>query len=395
MKRTTRTLLIATVAVAAITLTVGAIDAALAQGSPFGVGTPKSAPPATGTGIVGWIMVKQAEFYKGLSGAIRTAKTDWYGLWLLLGLSFAYGVFHAAGPGHGKAVISSYVIANRETWWRGVVLSFASAMVQATVAVVLVGIAAVLLNATAATMKTTVYWIEIVSYLLIVAIGLRLIWAKGRAMLSTWRDIHTPKTVGAAATPAHLLDDHAHHDHAHAHHDQAHHGRDHHHDHAAHAHQDHAQHDHAHHAHGHNHPHHAHDHACCDDHGSAWSHAHAPEPSELAGPGGWKRGLTAVFAVGLRPCSGAILVLVFTLAQGLFWAGVLATFVMGFGTAIMVAAIAVLSVMATGWAERVASTRGGYGMLFMRGLEVAAALLITAFGALLLMGYMASERLLA
>ena len=213
MKRTTRTLLIATVAVAAIALAVGAIDAALAQGSPFGVGTPKSAPAATGTGIVGWIMVKQAEFYKGLAGAIRTAKTDWYGLWLLLGLSFAYGVFHAAGPGHGKAVISSYVVANRETWWRGVVLSFASAMVQATVAVVLVGIAAVLLNATAATMKTTVYWIEIISYLLIIAIGLRLIWAKGRAMLTTWRDIRTPKTVGAAATPAHLRDDRDH-DHA-------------------------------------------------------------------------------------------------------------------------------------------------------------------------------------
>jgi nickel/cobalt exporter len=393
MKRTMRRLLTATVAVAAIVLAVGAIDAALAQGSPFGVGTPKSAPAASGTGIVGWIMVKQAEFYKGLSGAIRTAKTDWYGLWLLLGLSFAYGVFHAAGPGHGKAVISSYVIANRETWWRGVVLSFASAMVQAAVAVVIVGIAAVLLNATAATMKTTVYWIEVVSYLLIIAIGLRLIWAKGRAMLTTWRDIRTPKTVGAAATPAHLRDDHPHHDHAHHGHDHQHaHAT---HDHATHDHAAHAHHDHAHHAHGHDHHHHGHDHACCDDHGSAWSHAHAPEPSELAGPGGWKRGLTAIFAVGLRPCSGAILVLVFTLAQGLFWAGVVATFVMGLGTAIMVAAIAVLSVLATGWAERVASTRGGYGMLFMRGLEVAAALLITAFGTLLLMGYMATERLLA
>jgi nickel/cobalt exporter len=105
--------------------------------------------------------------------------------------------------------------------------------------------------------------------------------------------------------------------------------------------------------------------------------------------------LTAVFAVGLRPCSGAILVLVFTLAQGLFWAGVVATFVMGLGTAIMVATIAVFSVLATHWAERFASTRGGVGMLFMRGIEVAAALLITAFGALLLMGFMASERLFA
>ena len=404
MKRTTRTLLIAGVAITGALVLAGLIDAALAQGSPFGAGTPKSGPATQYTGVVGWIMVKQAEFYKSLSGAIRAAKTDGSALWLLFGLSFAYGVFHAAGPGHGKAVISSYVIANRETWWRGVVLSFASAMVQATVAVAVVGIAAVALNATAATMKNAVYWIEIVSYLLIIAIGLRLVWAKGRAMLGTWRDIHKPKTVGAAATPAaqlhdhhdHAHHDHAHHDHGHAHgHDHAHHdhAHDHHdHGHAAHAHHDHAHHDHAH----HDHAHHGHDHANCDhDHGSAWSHAHAPEPSELAGPGGWTRGLTAIFAVGLRPCSGAILVLVFTLAQGLFWAGVVATFVMGLGTAIMVASIAVISVIATKWADRVASTRGGYGMLFMRGIEVAAALLITAFGALLLMGYMASERLLA
>jgi nickel/cobalt exporter len=392
MKRTTRTLLIAGVAITGALLAAGLIDAALAQSSPFGVGTPKSGPATPYTGVVGWIMQKQAEFYKSLSGAIRAAKTDGSALWVLFGLSFAYGVFHAAGPGHGKAVISSYVVANRETWWRGVVLSFASAMVQAAVAVAVVGIAAVLLNATAATMKTAVYWIEIVSYLLIIAIGLRLVWAKGRAAISTWRDIHKPKTVGAAATPAaHFEGDHghAHHDHAH---DQAQGHDHHHHDHAAHAHHDHAHHEHAH----HDHDHHGHDHAHCDhDHGSAWSHAHAPEPSELAGPGGWKRGLTAIIAVGLRPCSGAILVLVFTLAQGLFWAGVVATFVMGLGTAIMVATIAVISVLATHWAERFASTRGGYGMLFMRGIEVAAALLITAFGTLLLMGYMASERLLA
>ena len=80
--------------------------------------------------------------YQSLSGAIRAAKTDGTALWVLFGLSFAYGIFHAAGPGHGKAVISSYVVANRETWWRGVVLSFASAMVQAAVAVAVVGVLA-------------------------------------------------------------------------------------------------------------------------------------------------------------------------------------------------------------------------------------------------------------
>ena len=76
---------------------------------------------------------------------------------------------------------------------------------------------------------------------------------------------------------------------------------------------------------------------------------------ELAGPGGWKRGLSAIVAVGLRPCSGAILVLVFSLAQGLFWAGVVSTFIMGLGTAITVAAIATIAVGAKAWAGRFAT----------------------------------------
>jgi nickel/cobalt transporter (NicO) family protein len=79
-------------------------------------------------------------------------------------------------------------------------------------------------------------------------------------------------------------------------------------------HDDHAPAEHSHHGHDHTLAH-AHDH---DDEGSAlpWGHAHGPEPEQLAGPGGWRHGLSAIVAVGLRPCSGAILVLVFALAQG-------------------------------------------------------------------------------
>jgi nickel/cobalt exporter len=78
---------------------------------------------------------------------------------------------------------------------------------------------------------------------------------------------------------------------------------------------------------------------------SAWGHAHWPEPAELAGAGGWRRGLSAVVAVGLRPCSGAIIVLIFALAQDLLWTGVGATLIMGLGTAMTVAAIATLAVL--------------------------------------------------
>ena len=98
-------------------------------------------------------------------------------------------------------------------------------------------------------------------------------------------------------------------------------------------------------------------------------------------------------AVGLRPCSGAILVLVFALAQGIFWAGIAATFVMGLGTAITVAAIATLTVTATAFAARLAATRTGYGALALRGIEVVASIVVLLFGVALLAGYMASERL--
>jgi nickel/cobalt exporter len=356
-------------------------DPAFAQGSPFGA--PRTAPPPP-DGIVGWLLAKQSEFYRGLSGSIRAAKKDGSAVWGLFALSFAYGVFHAAGPGHGKAVISSYVVANGETWWRGVVLSFASALLQALVAVAIVGVAAVLLGATRRTMDGTIWWIEVISYGLIAVLGARLLWVKGRALIAAWRKYRANEE--SAHTPAQ-------HDHAHAH-----------------VHGDHAHHDHADHGHGHAHHNHAHgdkhDHkhgAACsghhdhdhDDHASAWGHAHAPEPQELAGPGGWKRGLSAIIAVGLRPCSGAILVLVFALAQGLFWAGVASTFIMGLGTAITVAAIASLAVGARGLAQRFASARPGPGMLVLRGLEVAAALLVFIFGIALLTGYIASERMFA
>lgn len=357
-------------ALAGLLLMAGALDAAFAQAGPFGAPRAQAPAPPMG-GVLGWIFAKQAEFYRQFSSLIRAAKADGSVAWGLFGLSFLYGIFHAAGPGHGKAVISSYMVANEETWVRGVVLSFASALLQALVAVVVVGIAAALLNATAATMSRAVNLIEILSYSLIILIGVRLLWVKGRVFLTTLQTLHRPAAVGAAVTPAHHRHDHAHGDHDHAH---AHHGHDH----------DHHQHC-AGHAHDHDHDH--------DDHASAWGHAHAPEPEELAGPGGWKRGLSAIVAVGLRPCSGAILVLVFALAQGLFWTGVVSTFIMGLGTAITVAAIATIAVFAKAWAKRVADTQSGFGMLAMRGIEVGAAVVIIAFGVLLLTGYIVSERM--
>jgi nickel/cobalt transporter (NicO) family protein len=352
----------------------GAITSAWS--APFGAPHPSAV--TSSSGLIGWIFTEQAAFYRSLSGFIRASKQDGVAMWELFGISFLYGVFHAVGPGHGKAVISSYLVANEETWRRGVVLSFVSAAIQSVVAVVIVAIAAVLLGATAKAIGLTVHLVEIVSYALVILIGLRLFYVKGRGFLLACRELSwrpTHELVFAAAPAAMRLSAVALQSsvrgpgamairagecqeggcEAHVHGFQC----------------------------DGNHDHHA----------SAWGHAHGPEPTALAGAGGWRRGLAATVAVGLRPCSGAIIVLIFALAQDLFWTGVGATLIMGLGTAATVAAIATAAVGARGLASRVAKTRAGFGMLAMRAIEVSAAALIVAFGLLLLAGYMASEQL--
>ena len=118
------------------------------------------------------------------AGLIRAAKTKGSAYWGLMGISFVYGTFHAAGPGYGKAVISSYLLANEETWRRRIVLSFASALLQAITAVAIVAIAAVLIGATANGMGNTVRVIETAGYALIALVGARLLWVKGRGFFT-------------------------------------------------------------------------------------------------------------------------------------------------------------------------------------------------------------------
>jgi len=351
-----RGIAITAAAFAAVIVFDAALHALMAQ-NPFGGPRPPAEPQVGG--IIGWILAKQSEFYRDMSATIRAAKSDGSAVWTLLGISFAYGIFHAAGPGHGKAVISSYLVANEETARRGIVLSFASALLQALVAVALVAVLAWLLSSTAKTMCSAEKAIEIASYGLIAAFGARLVWTKGGGFMRALQ----AKPVQATAA-------------AHHHHD---HGHDHGHDH----------HDHHDHHHGHDH---SHDHGDGHVHDEHCGHSHGPTPDQLAGPGGWQRGLGAIFAVGMRPCSGAILVLVFSLAQGLFWAGIAATFVMGLGTAITVATIAVVAVSAKGLARRLSAGSEGSGTLIMRGIEFGAAGLVLLFGLGLLFGYLAAER---
>lgn len=314
--------------------------AATRPSAPFGGPPPEPGLNLPRTGFFGWLQDQQRDFYGALTTALDALRTDWTAFWVLGGLSFLYGVFHAAGPGHGKVVISSYVLANESQLRRGVWLSVLSAMLQSLVAVVFVLIAAGLLGMTSIAMGDAANWIGIASYVLVILLGL---WLIARKVFG-WGHHHHGDDMAHRAH-AHLHD-HEHHDHDHDHH----HDHDHDHDHA---------HDHAH-----------------DD------HVHVVTPQAASGT--WREQLGVVLAVGLRPCSGALVVLVFALSQGLLAAGIAAVFLMGVGTAITVAVLATIAVSAKGLAQRIGGADNPVTASVVWWLELLGAVAVLGFGVLLL-----------
>ncbi len=289
------------------------------------------APTLTGEPVE-WIKAQQRAFYGKMSAALSEMKrgSAWSAALTLMALSFVYGILHAAGPGHGKAVVSAWLLANERQLKRGVMISFMAAFFQAITAVVLVSALLLTVSAAASTAKSMAIALEATSYGLIALTGLWLVWQAIR-----------PRLVSIAAVSTAPAHDHLHHqEHVHAHH------HDHHHDH---------------------------------DHGAdcGCGHAHMPSAKDLDHPVDIWKAVTIAFAVGIRPCTGGILVLLFSSALGLYWAGVAATFVMALGTAITVSIIACLAVKSRDLALKYAGhnavwlDRTAFGLKLMGGLFIA------------------------
>ncbi|MER8971630.1 MULTISPECIES: nickel/cobalt transporter [unclassified Mesorhizobium] len=348
------------------------LGSAHAQSS-LGIGTNDGmAPTATGpfAHILMWINLRQQEFYHALAGAMKAMRQDGSKLWLLIGLSFAYGIFHAAGPGHGKAVISSYMVANEVALRRGIMLSFVSALLQALTAIVVMLVAYFLLRGTAVSMTDAAWFLEIMSYVFVTLFGAWLLWRKaGPAILRLFGA--NPGYSLSAAHAGHSHAGHSHSAHAHAAHSHALHAHDHH-DHA------HDHHDHGAHA-AHDHHSHAAGEVC-----ETCGHSHAPDPALLSGDRfDWRTAWSAVAAVGIRPCSGALIVLSFALLNGLWFGGILSVLAMALGTAITVSALATLAVTAKNWAVYFAGD-GRMGNRIHSFVEIGGAAFVFLFGLLLL-----------
>jgi len=339
--------------------------AALAQNSlGLGGGEQVIQPEGPFAGFLNWINEWQAYFFKSLRDAIAALREDPSNGWYLVGLSFAYGVFHAAGPGHGKVIISSYMLANEIAARRGIALSFASAVLQGVVAIVTMGVLAFILRGSGIRSGEVATVLEIISYALVTALGAWLIWRKIikpvlKARVVKEAHDHLAAHVHASASvhsPAHA---------GHGHVRLKHHNNDHN--------------SRAHHDHGHHH-HHEHDHDDC-----GCGHDHAPDPSLLSGKKlKFKEAVSAVLSVGLRPCTGAIVVLAFAFLNGLYLAGIGATLAMSVGTGLTVATLAAMAVGAKSIALRIAGVQEA-SVFLHRVIEGTGALLVFSLGLLLLL----------
>jgi nickel/cobalt transporter (NicO) family protein len=195
----------------------------VAPGPPSAL-APTTAAPFQAPGPLGrvfaWVFDKQQSLQRTLAMSVKSLKTNPLGGAITLAvLSFVYGVLHAVGPGHGKTIISSYVVANEETVRRGVIISFIAAGLQALTAVVLVGVLLIALGATGLQVNAWSNQLETISYAMIALVGLYLLAGQVRSAWRRWQG-DRPVTV-IEARDAHGHSDHHHH---YAHHGHHHHG---------------------------------------------------------------------------------------------------------------------------------------------------------------------------
>jgi ABC-type nickel/cobalt efflux system permease component RcnA len=294
--------------------------------------------------LLAWLQQVQSDLWRGLAKAIRAAKDEGSltaASWLI-GLSFFYGVAHAAGPGHGKAIISAYLVGNESAVRRGISLSLLSAAAQGVTAIALVSILAALLGLISRDVAGVAGWLETASAWLIVAIGAWLVVQTIKASLARRR---TAKVVKAVSPKPPTADGHTHVHPAHGQHAER--------------------------------QPHVHHHGCQHD-GHHHGHAHAVVSPDQAK--GWREGLAIVVAIGARPCMGAIFVLLFALAQGVFILGVLGTAAMSLGTGITVAALAVIASTARATALKVAGSMDGWLDTVYHALGLAGGLALIILG---------------
>ncbi len=305
----------------------GVLSAGVAQasdaGNPFAPKATETEAPATPPGalersyrgLLLKIAAVQRDLNKDLHAKLKEIETSDSLLpaLIVIGVAFLYGVFHAAGPGHGKFIVTSYFLARNGPVSHGIIMSGLIALTQAVSAIVIVFVLVFAMGFGRIQVLGYAVTIELVSYALVILLGLYMAWGAFRG-----KDC----------------------DHSHGPGDDHHHGQ------------------------GHSHGHH---------------HSGGDVPWYREG----RDMIVAALAAGIRPCSGAIILLLFTMANGLYAVGILGALAMAFGVAITVSIVGLLAIGARRTIIHATDAHGAAQPLILRGVGMLGALFVVTIGALL------------
>jgi len=196
----------------------------------------------------------------------------------LLIFSFLYGVLHALGPGHGKIVITTWLATHPSKLKSSIGLTLASSLLQGLVAIALVVVVLTVLQLPARQLHMSSFWLEKGSYALVGVLGMLLCW---RAVKKLRALLQKPKFKAFT-------------------------------------------------------PHHVHDAHC------GCGHQHLPTQDQLQSGDDWRARVVIILSMGMRPCSGAIMVLLFSKVIGVFSWGVISALAMAAGTSLTITSLALL-----------------------------------------------------
>jgi nickel/cobalt exporter len=239
------------------------------------------------------ILTIQRELHQQLAYAIKEInEVGATATWPLILLSFFYGVFHAVGPGHGKIVISTYLLTQETQLRRGLLLTLIASLCQGLTAIITVLGSIAFFNLSMREVKGTAAELELVSYGLIMLVGVGLVISRARRLWRRRQHFSPPPVQNNEHTDLITV------------------------------HNDHMQ------------------------NTLECVHTHSVPQQYLDVPISWKALVGTIVSIGIRPCSGAILVLLVSYSMDLTWAGIGAVFAMSLGTAITVSILAGLAVFA-------------------------------------------------
>ncbi|MBQ4924028.1 MULTISPECIES: nickel/cobalt transporter [Citrobacter] len=196
----------------------------------------------------------------------------------LLLFSFLYGVLHALGPGHGKVVITTWLATHPSKLKSSIGLTLASSLLQGLVAIGLVVIVLTVLQLPARQLHMSSFWLERGSYVLVGVLGL----------LLCWRALKKLRLLLKRPTFTAFMPRHVHHD------------------------------------------------------GCGCGHQHLPNPEQVQSGDDWRARLMIILSMGMRPCSGAIMVLLFSKVIGVFYWGMASALAMAAGTSLTITSLALL-----------------------------------------------------